>query len=182
MTRVELVRLAGEGPHIVRSLPWLRPSRPDGYWHQPRSASRRPDGRLSILTWCGQMRYEPDSMLAADAPESMRCGTCHGRRQGFDRADGLIFTPRDPWALPTRCPGEADDDDRNCVACGARVSAARGWWASGIAKHRPAPELAARLHPCPRHGWRDIRPTGDTFACFAWRGSAGRCDWNPDRR
>lgn len=173
----ELVRLHRDpipaGVHVLALPPWVPPARDAAaYWHQPRSAFLRSDGRISILFWCGQCRYETLETLAAtdQPPPELRCGTCVGRRAGYDRADGLIFRPHDHWALPKVCPStDPDPDDlRLCAACGRRTNCARGWNAYGLARHAPDPALADRHSPCPRHGWREMRWRDGVLACGSW--------------
>jgi hypothetical protein len=159
--------------HVRRLPPWLPPSAHSNatYWHRPRSAymrsdasryefvrggfTKEPAARFVLLLWCGQGRFlDQVDDLAFDPPAELRCGTCEGRATGYAEADGLVFRPRDPWGLPTYCPGsEYDPDGRTCSACGRRVNGARGWWTSGMAQHRPDPALADRHRPCGRHGW-----------------------------
>lgn len=161
------------GAHVLALPAWLPPSTQKGatYWHQPRSASLKADGSLTITLWCGQLRHAEAAELAmtSEPPPDLRCGTCAGRRAGYDRADGLIFTPRDHWALPAVCPSTTPAEDwRYCLACGARVSCARGWNAMGLARHAPGPGLADR-DPCPRHGWQRMEVHGERLVCAAWQ-------------
>ncbi len=170
----------------VRRLPaWVRPLRGERYWHQPRSAFRsrplrRPDRlELYVHFWCGQGRGVAETRLAfAAAPAAeLRCGTCVGRRAGFDGRDGLIFRPRDAWALPRRCPGNDKDlRTHQCVACGRVTNWAR-WPHSGITIHRAEPLLAVRWDPCPWHGWRDMALRSDRMVCTEWQ-----CTTNHGRR
>lgn len=157
--------LASEKYEHVAELPaWIGPGRAGTYWHQPRSAHRhcpplRSDCDIVVSTWCGQALYRLEAGLYAvdEPPEDLRCGTCLGRRLGYDREDGAIFQPRDHWTLPTYCPGESGDDGRNCFACGARTRIAGGYRTTE-ARHRPTPELAVRFEPCPAHGWSRMQP------------------------
>ncbi len=171
--KVELFRDPGHGQHVTRLPAWIAP-RGGVYWHQPRSARLR-DGSLVVDYWCGQMARVDVSRLSEEPPEDLKCGTCLGRRAGFDRVDGAVFHPRDHWRLPSRCPGRSWEapDFKLCIACGERVRAAQGWNAWGSAKHRAGPGLTERLRPCPRHGWKDIYHAGDgVFPCRSWQ-----CGW-----
>lgn len=172
---VPLFRDPHEGAAVLALPGWIRPSphRRARYWHMPRSAALHSDGRITVSLWCGPSR----STITVDdftdePPDEYRCGTCVGRRQGFERKNGLIFTPRDHWKLPTRCPGEGTDADwRHCFACGARVHSAR-YPNYGYADHRPAAAFTDRYAPCPRHGWRDMRspwPLNDMLICGHFR-------------
>lgn len=152
------VRLRREpiGGNSVRVLvlpEWARGAKGE-YWHVPRSAAIYDGDRLCVSAWCGPSFNYPQ--LTDDPPADLRCGTCVGRRDGTARTDGLIFTPRDHFALPVRCPGESDG--RTCTACGGRV---RYSWLRGTSVHRPAPELAVRCRPCPRHGWVSVQSHSD---------------------
>lgn len=143
--------------HLLELPPWIRPKKYGLYWHQPRSAVVLEDGRISIIQWCGPHRtVDSVDALTWLAPSELRCGTCIGRRLGFDRADGAIFQPRDAWSLPKWCPGEGGPGwPAFCVLCGGLVRASTSWH-RGEARHRPEPALA-RWEPCPSHGWRDMR-------------------------
>lgn len=156
----------------VMAMPeWIGPARKtDGYWHIPRSAARY-DNRISVHTWCGQLINTEGRTLTDQRPPDMVCGTCVGRHRGAGRVDGQVFSPRDHFGLPTRCPGESDG--RHCVACGARV---RYSWMTGTTIHRPAPELLERCSPCPAHGWKDMISRADRLVCIAWS-SDGDCGW-----
>ena len=172
---VVLFRDPGDGEHVAEMPAWIAPSVGDRYWHQPRSASTH-RGKLLVRYWCGQTASVEEWRLKDRPPADMRCGTCVGRRAGFDRSEGTVFRPRDHWSLPGRCPGVSWDapDFKLCHACGERVQASRGWNSWGSARHRPGPGLAERLKPCPNHGWRDIRGGNDgRFHCTSWR-----CEWS----
>lgn len=163
-----------EGVHVLALPMWVPPARQLGssYWHIPRSANLKADGRVSVHFWCGPFRYyQADELnLTAVPPSELRCGTCVGRRNGYDRINGTIFRPRDHWELPSVCPSTTPDPDdlRRCVACGRPTNAARGWTAYGLARHAPDAALAERFAPCPRHGWRDMQIRDGTLACCAW--------------
>ena len=175
IAKVELFRDPGEGSRITRLPAWIAPKVGGRYWHQPRSASLHGE-RLVVRFWCGQtIGNLKVTRLTAVPPEDLMCGTCIGRRAGYDREGGAVFRPRDHWKLPTRCPGNGWDrpDFKLCNACGDRVRAAQGWNAWGSANHRPGPGIAERLRPCPNHGWRDIGQAADErFVCRSWR-----CGW-----
>lgn len=164
MSVVQLHRdsIAFGGEHVLELPAWIPPSRHPlaAYWHQPRSAYRADDGRLIVHLWCGQGRYYAagEPVLDLAPPNELRCGTCIGRRLGYDRDQGAIFQPVDHWALPARCPSTTPDpnDLRLCFACGRPTNAARGWWSYGLAMHGPGPALADRFEPCPLHGWQRI--------------------------
>lgn len=151
------------GSH-VKALPrWIPPMpsayRPQGratYWHQPRSAYLKSDGIMVVSLWCGPSRFVDPALLVAVEPDcEFKCGTCVGRRLGYERAHGLIFQPVDHWALPKRCPSTSPDPDdwRLCLACGRKTNAARAPFGWGLAQHRPDPDLAVRFQPCYLHGW-----------------------------
>jgi hypothetical protein len=155
--------------HVDELPAWIPPVR-GTYWHQPRSAAIRDDGILVVHAWCGQSFYrEPSAVIAVTPPLELKCGTCIGRRQGYAREDGAIFSPRDHWQLPRQCPGGPDDND-NCFACGYRLRWYRSWFSAGPTPHRPNPELAERFDPCPYHGWTQMREApGHALACGVWR-------------
>lgn len=166
---------AGWAP--VEQLPqYVRPLAPGRYWHQPRSASIGPAGELSVVYWCGQHVRATRRDFTDSVPEELRCGTCVGRRLGFDGAEGAVFSPRDHWRLPTRCPGRTWGEDGLCLACGNKVKAKAGPWASGMATHRPGEGLAQRWEPCPFHGWRDAYERGRGLSC-GWG-----CGWSFEPR
>lgn len=171
---IELFRDPGQGEHVSQMPPWVLPRSNGRYWHRPRSASVHGDGRLYVRFWCGQAGTVDLHRLTHEVPEDLKCGTCVGRRAGWDRADGTVFRPRDHWALPSRCPGNSWEPPkyRTCFACGRPVQAARGWNAWGSASHRPDPDLADRFEPCPQHGWREMYERDGALVCNAWR-----CDW-----
>lgn len=173
--RVRLLREPTSGWHITQLPPWIAPatSKPGRYWHQPRSASWY-GNRLQVHFWCGQSTGVEQHRLRGEPPEDLKCGTCIGRRMGYDGTDGAVFTPRDWWKLPSRCPGVTWEppDFKLCLACGERVQAARGWNAWGSACHRPGPGLAERVQVCPQHGWRDMRERSNGYACLVWQ-----CGW-----
>lgn len=183
---MSLVRLHRDpivhGSHVLALPAWLPPSgHPNAsYWHMPRSASLRADGTLHVNLWCGPFRNYDAATFAAtsDPPDELRCGTCVGRRAGYDRENGMIFAPRDHWALPKVCPSTTPDpaDLRLCLACGRRTNAARGFNSYGLAFHAPDAALADRFSPCPRHGWERMWVRDDTLVCTAFRcgdGGAG---------
>lgn len=146
------------GAHVVALPPWMLPSSRGVYWHMPRSACVYAEGRISVVLWCGQHRnVKSFDYFTEIPPTDSMCGTCIGRRQGYDRADGAIFMPDDHWALPRVCPGQGGYGwPSYCEGCGQRVRA-RNYPNYGEAPHSPLPELAERWVPCPRHGWRHIR-------------------------
>lgn len=161
---------------VIELPAWVRPAA-GRYWHMPRSAFRKPHGRwISVHFWCGQIRRVANrrGTWSAEPAEEYRCGTCVGRRAGFDQVDGLIFRPRDPWALPPRCPGRDWDDPktRQCMACGRVTNWSHSTPAGsglGIAQHRPEPELATRWAPCRWHGWRSMGFRDERLVCFAFQ-------------
>lgn len=157
--------LSGNAVRVLALPEWAQGTA-GAYWHVPRSAAIYDGNRLCVSVWCGVSFQRPH--LTDDAPADLQCGTCVGRRDGHARADGLIFSPRDHFALPTRCPGESDG--RTCMACGARVR--YSWW-SGTSLHRPAPGLLDRFRPCPRHGWKGAVARDETLVCLEW--DDGRC-------
>lgn len=175
MNRVALFRDPTSGWHVTHLPPWIAPetSKPGRYWHQPRSASMY-DGRLCVHFWCGQSSSVAQRRLSGTPPEAMKCGTCLGRRMGFEGEDGAVFKPRDWWALPSRCPGVTWEppEFKVCLACGEKVQAARGWNAWGSARHRPGSALAERVAVCPRHGWRDMHERDGGFRCVSFQ-----CGW-----
>lgn len=173
LSKVPLLREAiGEGSRITALPPWLGPAPTcrsgARYWHRPRSAYRKPDGVVVVSVWCGphffvgSPRHGP-YMLVDEVPVDERCGTCEGRWLGHRRDDGLIFSPRDPFAPPKRCLGNdtVPGNHRECLLCGGRVRGAYGWWSSGTAQHAPGPALLERYRPCPRHGWPRLFTTWD---------------------
>lgn len=179
-----LVRLhrdpISSGAHILRLPPWVPPipSRTGAtgrYWHQPRSGALRADGHIILDLWCGQMRHLASlDHLTGVPPADLQCGTCVGRRAGYDRSGGLIFRPRDAWAPPRVCPCSTPDpaDHRLCAACGRRTNAARGWNVYGLARHAPGEAFLERWRPCPLHGWsradwREGRIVCGHFGCPA---------------
>lgn len=151
-----------EGPRFARS---GRASR----WHMIRSAVDmiypwNPDEiRRHLYYWCGQSAS--DVMTADEAPaEEPVCGTCYGRREGWERNQNLLFTPRG-LTPPKVCPGSTRGDlaasleggESRCLVCGLSV---RGWlfggpynpsW--GLCRHAPGPGL---VEPCEFHAWRDL--------------------------
>lgn len=171
---VQLHRDPIEGARVLALPAWLGPETADTrgrarYWHQPRSAYMRSDaeverglGLFVVSLWCGQARYlETLDFFTSSPPADLRCGTCVGRATGARREGGLIYSPRDVFALPTWCPGEdADHDSELCIACGHRVRYHSRGYHYGPARHRPTPELERRCSPCPRHGWLHMRTTG----------------------
>jgi hypothetical protein len=169
----------GPGEHLIE-LPgrYCRPSPMGTYWHMPRSASIYTPRhgwaeRLIVRFWCGQHRYAEwagglgGQLLCQDTdPDGDVCGTCWGRSAGYhDPVSGLRFAPRDHFGEPSWCPMSAwpADRTRNCPLCGAHVTHARGWTATGIARHRPAGLVTT--DPCPRHGWTRIVTVGAGMYC-----------------
>lgn len=172
IAKVPLLResMASDGVRVTALPPWLGPAptnRMGRYWHRPRSAYRSLDGVLHVSVWCGPSFYVGSPrhnpyQFTDDPPEDLRCGTCEGRWLGARREDGLIFSPRDIFAPPKRCPGESYDATlRHCALCGAKVNAG---WRYGMAIHRPGPDLAVRYRPCNRHGWERMQPLFDRVA------------------
>jgi len=178
---------AAERPDIpvVRSLPFVVSGR-GTRMHRPRSATISHyawadyQPTLHVRLWCGQSlscgRYRKNVLFAATPLDGWPvCGTCEGRAIGVglptteqiitgelpDRWE-LLFSPRDAFAIPRRCPGSGhvwssvfmDDPDNPrrglCPWCGASVKV-RGHFAGGanICAHPPGPDL----EPCPRHGY-----------------------------
>jgi hypothetical protein len=151
---------------LLSSKPWARPNpRAGRYWHIPRSASRHDNG-LRVSYWCGQGRRDPLLTDEPPPPDDI-CGTCIGRHLGAFSPDGLIFAPRDAFALPTVCPAHDWGDDGLCIACGARVRAAAGWNAWGTARHAPGPRLA-EITPCYFHGWTRMAVGKNGAGCTDW--------------
>lgn len=145
---------------VVRMPAWCAPVEPGRYWHQPRSAFYAGDGRLVVHLWCGQSRnHVPRRALVDIPPIDQRCGTCIGRRLGYDRAEGSIFRPVDHFRPPRRCPG-GDDGTGYCLSCGRRLRyMGRGYSGPFECQHRPDLDgLFERWTPCVFHGWRDMRP------------------------
>lgn len=185
---VTLLRDTGAGEPVLELLPWFRPTAGDRYWHMPRAA-RRPAYRagLTVYFWCGQVRSSvPRSCFTATvSPRALRCGTCVGRRRGFDRNAGLIFRPRDPFGLPSRCPGRGPmSETRECDGCGRRCNAPR--WHGNVGSHRPEPALLDWWTPCPEHAWSHFRIHGTAATCHAWgvddRGYGRECPYRTKRR
>lgn len=157
-----LQEAVSEGPPYARG-------RLDGRWHLVRSAydvlREWSDSIDRIVTyWCG--RSTSRGVMTADAvPDSEpTCGTCYGRREGWLRNHGLLFTPYDQ-VPPKVCPASGwldlavsiEGNYYRCLACGATV---RGWWfggayggRSGLTRHSPGPDL---VEPCQFHAWRDL--------------------------
>ncbi len=166
----------------VMNLPrYYRPKSPDGYWHIPRSAQLMPpymprkstEWRLCAQMLCGVHPSKNKRENFTDRlPRGARvCATCYGRRLAFE-AERYAFEPRDHWSFPKVCPGVESARDDLCETCGevARYYQTRAWDYSQK-RHAPGPGL--KLHrPCPKHGWRDLRPDGRTLRCTTWR-----CDY-----
>lgn len=165
--------------HLEALPAWIVPSPLGAYWHQPRSAYRCPDGALTVHLWCGQARHRVATGHLTDTePTEMRCGTCAGRRAGYDSTAGLVFCPQDLWQLPARCPGGLAPDKDTCLSCGARPRAAQGWNAGGLAQHRPALAMADRWAPCPAHGWSRMGPRGGRQGIYTYLACGHyRCSW-----
>lgn len=158
------------GEHVLELQAWVAGASAERYWHQPRSAYRRfKDGELVVTFWCGPFRRDvQEHDLSDEAPdEALRCGTCFGRREGFEHSGGLIFRPRDAWAIPSKCPG-GDDGTGHCIGCGRRLRY-YGTYYSRESDHAPEPELTKRWEPCPWHGWQHVRPRDGVYVCTAWR-------------
>jgi hypothetical protein len=137
----------------VRELPmWIGPrSRAGTYWHIPRSALDFGD-RIAVSMWCGvSFPGIRGDLPLVDPPEGVKCGTCLGRYEGAHGLNGLVFTPRDDFALPRLCPGR-DVVGGCCSACGLPVR----WWLGRPQRHAPTSEFAERYTPCPDHGWTNV--------------------------
>lgn len=160
-----------ELPKYVRSLR-------GEYWHIPRAAVRFPD-RLAVSMWCGVGFGTRGVVLTDITPSSKVCGTCVGRFTGSELDEGLIFTPRDDFALPRWCPGDEPGADGLCFACGARARFGYYGFRYIRGAHRPTPELALCCSPCPDHGWRDVQPRDGRIVCRHWVGGGwGSCDFD----
>lgn len=168
----------------VLELPaFVIPRSPDRYVHQPRSAVivERPKwpelNGLYVHLWCGQSRRQVKATELTDhepGPGLLSCGTCIGRRRGFDRSDGTVFRPRDIFALPARCPG-GDDGTSHCLSCGRKVRYGYSWSGGFQGSHRPEPALLERWQPCAYHGWLFMYAREDlqllvcsSFRCPTW--------------
>lgn len=165
-----------EGPAYARS--GNRSTR----WHLIRSAEDHifegGDGEIwrTMTFWCGPMSR---NVITADEPPENEpvCGTCFGRREGWQRNHGLLFTPHGIEA-PKVCPAsrhmalavDVGDGYYRCLACGCTV---RGWTFGspycpdyGLRTHAPGSGL---VEPCPWHAWRDLvkadGPDGPVAAC-----------------
>lgn len=175
MTVATMHRDPTNGGRVPRLPAFCRTAR---YWHQPRSAAMY-GARLTVTYWCGahNMDARPEH-FASDPPEADRCGTCEGRRLGYERADGLIFTPRDHFADPTWCPGGTDLGG-HCVSC-HRVKrvrfSCRGYGGPDECRHHP--EGGMRFEPCPNHGWSWVARIGDWRDAIGLRCNHWRCEYN----
>lgn len=195
MNLVPLLREPADGARVLALPPWIGPGPRSHalYWHRPRSAYVRHDGEgplLIVSLWCGPSRFVsetprrrplfagPDYVRLTDVePPEFKCGTCVGRLEGHLRADGLIFAPRDAFALPAWCPGEGDP--HLCFACGFKTRARRGWWTGGESPHRPLPALVERCEPCPRHGWENVVARDGRLVCRRFVGNGSwYCDYD----
>ena len=176
-TGASLLReVISEGPAYARS--GNRSTR----WHLIRSAEdyiSPYSGELhrSLTYWCGQFASR-DALTMDEPPQNEPvCGTCFGRREGWQRNHGLLFTPHG-ITPPKVCPGsrhmylavDAGDGYYRCLACGCTV---RGWSFGsrycpdyGLRTHAPGSDL---VEPCPWHAWRDLvradGPSGTVAAC-----------------
>jgi hypothetical protein len=113
-----------------------------------------------VAFWCGQFG-RTEFVYADVVPDGQpTCGTCYGRREGWMREQGLLFTPHEA-KRPSVCPGSRRDDLYEdvfdgwyrCLVCGETV---RGWcfgsrynpsW--GLRTHPPGQSL---VDPCEWHG------------------------------
>ena len=158
--------------HVTSAPRWAPPSDGEGYWHVPRSVSTEELGYVRVLFWCGAERSMKYSRLTNREPKENRCGTCIGRVAGYERTDGMIFSPRSHFDPPRFCPAYCGDAER-CYLCGAKVrwtgGALRGW---SERNHRPGDGLAA-YSPCDRHGWKNLGAETERYAdrngCLAYR-------------
>lgn len=155
----------------------ISPSRRAHYCHRPRSGHRRPDGRTSYSSWCGQLLYNPIPVDRPDAATPL-CGSCEGKAvgAGWPAASDIVlgavtfpvvpqrFTPRPYFDPPRRCPGGQRDlylpDPANwrrgtCMVCGAAVAlrASGAWWSDSSfgPVHHPPEHI---IPPCRWHAWR----------------------------
>ena len=163
MNRLRLHRdpIARADASAVLALPpWLKPDPGSwgAYWHQPRSASF--DGTvLSVTLWCGQHRFvHYEGLFADEAPPERACGTCAGRREGYDRERGRVFSPRDHFGQPPRLCPVLELEPGQCV-CGRRLRMSWGY-STSYSRHPTGPALVKRAKPCPRHGWSRIQTRG----------------------
>lgn len=151
------------------------------YWHIPRSAALRHGQHLTVSVWCGPSFHDHKTpLLLTDVePTENICGTCIGRWEGSQVADGpTIFRPRDEFATPRWCPSTDSDADSMCIACGHRIRPYG--WQGHIGQHRPGPLFAERCRPCPDHGWSRAGTRNGRVVCRTFVGSAefGYCDFD----
>lgn len=141
----------------------------DTRWHLIRSAydvlyEWADDISRVTMYWCGQQRSRRLMTTETIPPGEPTCGTCYGRREGWRRNHGLLFTPHHQTP-PKVCPGSGhlslavniEGSTYRCLACGSMV---RGWAFEsgyraryGLRRHAPGPDL---VQPCPFHAWRDL--------------------------
>lgn len=155
----------GSGVHVLKLPQWMRPSNHTlgRYWHIPRSAAWDPtkerptrnarrNVELSLLTWCGQLRYAAWTDFTDTEPDEYKCGTCLGRFLGASDGIEIIHAPRNHWKPPTYCPGKGVGKDNLCFVCGVKTR----WYWDREARHKPDLDQLSEWDPCPRHGWRDM--------------------------
>ena len=74
----------------------------DTRWHLIRSAydvlyEWADDISRVTMYWCGQQRSRRLMTTETIPPGEPTCGTCYGRREGWRRNHGLLFTPHHPF-------------------------------------------------------------------------------------
>jgi hypothetical protein len=176
--RPNVIRLVpeeiGEGSvRLTRVSRWVSPEDGEHYWHIPRSAELV-DGVARVRFWCGGSRWVAMERFHAEPfPDALRCGTCEGRAAGYERRDGLIFSPRSPFDAPKFCPAFLSPDEKRCPFCGSKGRWVRNYCHYDQAQHRCGDGIASAT-PCPRHGWKFTRRQSNGLICF------GKPWGNPD--
>lgn len=170
-----LMEAVESGPAYARS------GRYSTRWHIVRSAVDRiaewRNGEIerTFTFWCGPVAHGFRTITTDEVPEGEPlCGTCYGRREGYDPdRPELLFTPV-THARPRVCPGShsgfyADGDRYNrgtCLVCAepVKLRACGGRWYGGANSwgpqlHGPGPGL---IEPCEFHGWRELTKATDS--------------------
>jgi len=158
-------------------------------YENPKVRDRWHQTRLSVDLWCGQIARNP-TLHSVPMDGLPLCGTCEGRAvgAGYPTTEELIngdadltrypllFSPRQDFAPPGRCPNLDCDDVPGtgsycCVVCGHL-----GRWAQGngyctanhMAHHKPADGMCP---PCPNHAWNELKwhPRSRWLACKCGR-------------
>jgi hypothetical protein len=162
---------------LLRVPRWVRPDDAEHYWHVPRSAEI-PDAELQrryrrdikpvvlVHFWCGGYRWTARENLTSKPFEgALLCATCDGRAKGFERENGLIFSPRSPFDTPKLCPALLANDERLCPFCGGKERFRRSYCHYDQVQHAPGPDFARFVQPCPRHGWKKASRRGRQIVC-----------------